>query len=73
MGNITLSIPDDMHRKMRDFPEVRWSQVARRAIGEKLDSLQLAERLAEKSKLTSKDIEEFSRKVKRSAAKRFFG
>lgn len=33
----------------------------------------LAERLASKSKLTEKDVEEFSQKIKRLAGKRFLG
>ena len=71
MGNITLSVPDEIHQDMKHFSEVRWSQVARRAIIEKLESLRLAEKLAKKSKLTEKDISDFSKKIKSSATKRF--
>jgi len=71
MGNITLSIPDDIHKDMRQFSEVRWSEVARKAIVQKLETLHLAERLAKKSKLSEEDIKEFSNKVKSLAAKRF--
>lgn len=73
MGNITLSVPEDVHRNMRHFSEVRWSQVARRAIIEKLETLQLAEKLAKKSKLTKKDVSDFSKKIKSSATKRYIG
>jgi hypothetical protein len=48
MANMTLSMPDDIHREMRR-----------------------AEKLASKSRLTQKDADEFSRKIKRLAAKRF--
>ena len=71
MGNITLSILDDIHKDMRQFSEVRWSEVARKAIVQKLETLHLAERLAKKSKLSEEDIKEFSNKVKSLAAKRF--
>lgn len=71
MGNITLSMPNDVHMEMKHFSEVKWSQVARRAIIEKLETLKLAEKLAGKSKLSNKDIREFSRKIKSSATKRF--
>ena len=37
MGNITLSIPDEIHKDMRNFSEVKWSEVARKAIIEKLE------------------------------------
>jgi len=71
MGNITLSIPESVHMEMRQFSEVRWSEVARRAIVEKLDCLRLAEALAKKSRLTEKDVKAFSGKIKNLAAKRF--
>ena len=71
MGNITLSLPESVHKEMKHFSEVRWSEVARKAIVEKLEALQLAENLSKKSKLTLKDVEEFSRKIKSEATKRF--
>ena len=71
MANMTLSIPDNIHKEMKHFPEVKWSQVARKAIIEKIQSLQLAEKLGKKSKLTKKDIEDFNKKIKSSAARRF--
>jgi hypothetical protein len=71
MGNLTLAIPDQVHKEMKHFSEVRWSEVARKAIVEKLDVLLLAERLAGKSKLTKKDVLEFSKKIKAQATKRF--
>jgi len=71
MANITLSVPDNIHKKMRHFSEVKWSEVARKAIIEKIEILSLAEKLAQKSKLTEKDVEEFNKKIKSSANKRF--
>ena len=71
MGNITLSLPDNIHKQMKHFSEVRWSEVARKAIVERLELLQLAEKLAQKSKLTEDDIKAFNKKVKSSATKRF--
>ncbi len=70
MGNITLSMPDDVHSQMRQFSEVRWSEVARKAIIEKLETLKLAESLAKKSKLTEKDVQSFSNKINALATKR---
>ena len=71
MTNMTLSIPDEIHKKMKMFRDVRWSEVARKAIIDKIETLKIAQKLASKSKLTKKDINEFSRKVKSSATKRF--
>ena len=71
MSNITLSVPSEIRDDMKHFPEVRWSEVARKAILDKLEILHLTERLAKKSKLTQKDVDEFSKKIKSAAAKRF--
>ena len=71
MGNITLAIPDGIHHEMRKFSEVRWSEVARKAIVNRLETLKLAESLAKKSKLTKEDVKEFSKKIKAAANKRF--
>ena len=71
MGNITLSVPEDVHKDMKQFSEVKWSEVARKAIIEKLEVLKLAESLAKKSKLTEADVREFSKKIKSEATKRF--
>jgi hypothetical protein len=73
MTNMTLSMPDDISREMKKFSEIKWSEVARKAIIEKLETLKLAEKIANKSKLTKKDVEEFSRKIKSGGAKRFLG
>lgn len=71
MANITLSVPENIHKQMKHFTEVKWSEVARKAIIERLEILILAEKLAQKSKLTKKDVEKFSRKIKSSSSKRF--
>jgi len=39
MTHITLSIPEDLYRLMKKYSEVNWSEVARRALVEKLLSL----------------------------------
>ena len=71
MANITLSVPENIHKQMKHFSEVKWSEVARKAIIERLEILLLAEKLVQKSKLTEKDVEKFSKKIKSSASKRF--
>ena len=40
MPNITLSIPEELYRKMKKYSEVRWSEVARKAIIEYLRKLE---------------------------------
>ena len=73
LANITLSLPDNIYKKMKHFSEVRWSEVARKAIINKIEVLEIAEKLASKSKLTKKDVEEFSNKIKSDASERFLG
>ncbi len=68
---MTLSIPDGVQKEMKQYSDVRWSEVARKAIIEKLETLRLADELAKKSKLTKKEVEQFSAKLKAAATKRF--
>lgn len=71
MVNMTLSIPKELHEKMKCMSEIKWSEIARRAIEERINDLETMNRIASKNKLTKKDVEEISKKIKRSAAKRF--
>ena len=72
MGNITLSIPEELHKKMKAMSEIRWSEIARRAIQERIEDLEVMNKIASKSKLTKKDVEEISKKIKSAAAKKFY-
>jgi len=69
MPNMTLAIPEALHRKMKRHSEIRWSEVARKSIAEKIEDLELMEKLSKKSKLTEKDAEEISRKIDTQVAK----
>ena len=37
---MTMAIPDELHSKMKQHPEVKWTEVARRAIEEKAKELE---------------------------------
>ena len=71
MANMTLSIPDELLKKMRLFNEIKWSEVARRAIEKRVVDLQIMNQLASKSRLTEKDVIEISKRIKASAAKKY--
>ena len=71
MVNMTLALPEELHKKMKRFSEIRWSEIARKAIEQRVDDLEVMDRIASKSKLTKKDVEEISKKIKRAAAKKF--
>ena len=59
---MTLAIPEELHTKMKQFTDIKWSEVARRAIEQRVNDLELINRIASKSKLTQKDAEELSEK-----------
>jgi hypothetical protein len=40
MGNITLSVPEEIYRRMKRRRDVKWSEVAREAIVERLEQLE---------------------------------
>jgi hypothetical protein len=65
MPNITLSIPKDVHETMKKHREIRWSEIARRSVMEEVEKLKVMDKIASKSKLTMKDVEEINEKVKK--------
>lgn len=71
MVNITLSVPEGLHKKMKGFSEIRWSEVARKAIEQRVNDLEVMNKIASKSKLTKKDAEELSKKIKKSSSLKF--
>ena len=70
MPNLTLSIPEDMHQRIKKIPQMKWGEVAREAIEQKLALMEKIEKIAQKSKLTEKDVEEIGELVKKGAAER---
>ena len=70
MANITLAIPEELHRKMRRHKDLRWSGLVRSVIEEKINDLEAMDRLLAKSRLTEKDALEISEKIKKAVAKR---
>jgi len=71
MPNITLAIPEEIHELMKKHNEIRWSEIARRAIVREVERLSIMDKIAAKSKLTMKDIEKINDKVKESFHRRY--
>jgi len=71
MANVTLSVSEDLKKKMEQFPEINWSEVARQAIKEKAVQLSVLKAIASKSKLSEKDALELGRKINKGLAKRY--
>ena len=70
MANITLSVPEELHEKMKQHSEIRWSEVAKRAIEKKVDDLEMLDKLTSKSKLTKEDTASISGKINKNVTKR---
>ena len=65
MPNVTLAIPKDLHEKMKKHSEIRWSEVVRKSISEKIDDLEIMDKLTKRSKLTQADVNEIAHKIDR--------
>jgi|TARA_Y100000310_G_scaffold345315_2_gene463695 hypothetical protein len=73
MGNVSVSIPDDLKQKINGLDEVNWSAVAREAFEEKVKQIELLRKIAKKSKLTERDAKQISDKISKSMTKKFRG
>jgi len=70
MTNMTLAVPEGLHKIMQKHKDVKWSEVARQAISEKARKLELMDKLLAKSELTEHDAEEIGHGIKHGIAKR---
>ncbi len=70
MTTLTLSVPDEMKRKMDFFPEMNWSEVARQAFRQKIEDMEFLRKFKEKSKLTEDDALKLGKKVSKSVSDR---
>jgi len=70
MANITLAIPNYLHKKLRDHSEIRWSEVVRKILEKRLKDLEAMDEIVSKSRLTEKDVVEIGEKIKEGIAKR---
>ncbi|KYK28545.1 MAG: hypothetical protein AYK19_20820 [Theionarchaea archaeon DG-70-1] len=64
MPNITLSLPEDIYAVVKEHKEIRWSEIARRAIEDYARKLVLLDALTSESRLTEEDILEIDEKIK---------
>ena len=74
MVNMTLAIPDELHKKMKEFSDINWAEVSRTAITEKLKRLSILRNLdkaLEKSVLSEEDCLRLGNKVKEEMLKKY--
>lgn len=60
---MTLAIPEDLRARMKKHSEIRWSEVVRKTIIEKVEMLEAMDKITKKSKLTEEDVEEIAHKI----------
>ena len=69
--NMTLAIPEDLHEIMKKHSDIKWSEVARRALREYAEKLDKLDKMLEDSKLTEEDAKQIDHKIKKSMAKKY--
>jgi len=73
MPNMTLALPDDIYRIIKSHAEIRWSEIARRAIENYAKKLAMLDALTSKSELTEEDVMSLDEKVKEGIHKQYMG
>jgi hypothetical protein len=73
MVNVTFAVSEELHEIIRSHPEIKWSEIARKAIWEYARKLELMERVTSESRLSEKDALELDKKVKAGLRKRYEG
>ena len=67
---MTLAIPEDLHAIIRRHNEIKWSEVARKALWDQARKMELMNNLLAESKLSEADVEDISKKIKESVARK---
>ena len=70
MATMTLSLPNELKKRMDELEIINWSAVAREAFEEKIREFLLLKKITDKSTLTEKDALELGRTVRAGVAER---
>jgi len=71
--NVTFAVPQELHEIMKRHPEIKWSEIARKAMWEYAQKLELMERITSESRLSEKDVLELDKKVKAGLRRKYEG
>jgi hypothetical protein len=71
MANITLSIPEELHQVVKEHNEIKWSEIARRAMWEQAMKLVLMDKLVAGSTLREADVDGLDHQVKAKILKHY--
>ena len=70
MEEISVKIPDDL-AFMKNVSDIDWSILINKILRSKFEEISELKKIAAKSQLTEKDIEEFTNKINTALAKRY--
>ena len=73
MPTVTINVDADLKDRMEEHPEINWSEVARSAFEEKIDDLEMMQRLSSDSELTEDDVDELAELIDSNVAERLAG
>ncbi len=62
---MTFSIPEKIYKKMKEHPEIKWSQIARNALIKYLENLELTNEIITRSTLKIEDVESIGDDIKK--------
>ncbi|MDG6995214.1 MAG: hypothetical protein JRN52_04750 [Nitrososphaerota archaeon] len=71
MPNVTLAVPDELHKLMKKHPEIKWTEIARHAMKEYATKLELLDKITSKSKFSERDAAELGEVIKRDLGIRY--
>ena len=70
MGTITISVPDELEKDMKEF-KLDWSEVVAKAIFDRAEKLKRLKEISSKIKISDEDAKEFTDNISEAVAKRF--
>ena len=70
MASLTLSIPEDLREKMREFPEINWSEVARQAIIDKANLFEKMNKILAAGALEEREASDAAGEIKKRVWKK---
>jgi hypothetical protein len=71
MEKMTFTVPAELKKRAQARSDVNWSGVVAKTIEQKLKALELADRIAARSELSTADVDEFADVIDKAMAKHF--
>lgn len=68
---VSVSVPEDLRKRMQNLDEINWSAVARKAFERTVEDIETIQKITEKSKLTKKDAKEIADRIDAEVSRKF--